>query len=179
MPNYYYIDPNGEKQGLITEHQLQALATQGIITPATPLETDGGHQGVAGQIPGLNFNAAASPPQMTNLQRVAGAPDRIFSWLDWTFQDIRLPKNIRRVCGFIYLYLFVIVLCIGILFTMEMFSFIGEMSIFLFVLYISLCWMFVAFIVAVARLACELLIVLMNWIVETKLYIDDRKNERK
>ncbi|MGL4943766.1 MAG: DUF4339 domain-containing protein [Thermoguttaceae bacterium] len=60
MPNYFYTDANGQKQGPVDDQQLQALATQGNITPHTPLETDTGHKGVAGQIPGLKF-AAASP----------------------------------------------------------------------------------------------------------------------
>jgi hypothetical protein len=53
MPNFYYTDANGQKQGLITEQHLRALAVQGVITPNTPLETEGGHNGLAGQIPGL------------------------------------------------------------------------------------------------------------------------------
>jgi hypothetical protein len=38
----------------------QSTATQGVIEPSTPMETDTGHKGTAGQIPGL-FNA--TPPQ--------------------------------------------------------------------------------------------------------------------
>jgi len=61
MPNYFYTDASGQKQQ-INDQQLQTLAAKGIITPTTPLETDSGHTGVAGQIPGLNFNTAAPPP---------------------------------------------------------------------------------------------------------------------
>ena len=46
----------------MNEQQLQALATQGKITPNTPLETDTGHKGLAGQIPGLTFSATTPPP---------------------------------------------------------------------------------------------------------------------
>jgi uncharacterized membrane protein YhaH (DUF805 family) len=53
MPNFYYIDANGQKQGLITDQQLKALAAQGVINPQTPLMTDTGHKGLAGQIPSL------------------------------------------------------------------------------------------------------------------------------
>jgi len=60
MTNFYYIDTNGQKQGLITDQQLKALAAQGAITPNTPLETESGHKGLAGQIPGL-FAAQQSP----------------------------------------------------------------------------------------------------------------------
>lgn len=55
MTNYFYFDGNGTKQGPVNDQQLMALASQGVITPDTPLETEGGHKGVAGQIPGLNF----------------------------------------------------------------------------------------------------------------------------
>ena len=60
MLNFYYIDAYGQRQGLVTEPQLKALAAQGIINPQTPLETEGGHKGLAGQIPGL-FTVPPSP----------------------------------------------------------------------------------------------------------------------
>ena len=56
MPNYFYADANGQKQGPVTEHELQELADQEIINPNTRLITDSGHKGLAGQIPGLKFN---------------------------------------------------------------------------------------------------------------------------
>jgi len=62
MANFFYFDANGNKNGPHNEQQLQTLAAQGIITPSTPLETDGGHKGTAGQVPGLKFNAAVPPP---------------------------------------------------------------------------------------------------------------------
>ena len=64
MTNYFYSDANGNRNGPVDEQQLKELAAQGIIGPSTPMETDTGHQGTAGQVPGLNFNAppAAPPP---------------------------------------------------------------------------------------------------------------------
>ena len=62
MANYFYIGAGGQRRGPCNEQQLQALATRGILTPTTPLETDSGHQGLAGQIPGLKFNTAEPPP---------------------------------------------------------------------------------------------------------------------
>ena len=59
MPNYFVTDANGKKHGPITPQQLKALATQGKIAPSTPLETDTGHKGTAGQLRGL-FDA---PPE--------------------------------------------------------------------------------------------------------------------
>jgi TM2 domain-containing membrane protein YozV len=59
MANFFITDANGTKHGPFNEQQLQAFATQGKITPNTPLETDGGHKGTAGQIRSLNFMTAA------------------------------------------------------------------------------------------------------------------------
>lgn len=53
MTNFFYTDTSGQKFGPINDQQLQALAMRGAITSQTPLETDTGHKGVAGQIPGL------------------------------------------------------------------------------------------------------------------------------
>ena len=60
MANFFIIDSSGQKHGAFTPQQLQALATQGKINPQTPLESDTGHKGTAGQIPGL-FVAVSSP----------------------------------------------------------------------------------------------------------------------
>ena len=68
MALFYYIDNDGQKQGPITAQHLQTLAAQGVITPTTPLETDTGHKGMAGQIPGLF--ATSSPPFAPPLQTV-------------------------------------------------------------------------------------------------------------
>lgn len=66
---------NGQKQGLITQQELKDLVGQGIITPETPLETDGGHKGKAGQVKGLFLEPAvnpfaSSPPQQPYPQSV-------------------------------------------------------------------------------------------------------------
>jgi TM2 domain-containing membrane protein YozV len=60
MPNFFYFDQTNQKQGPVNEQQLKVLAAQGVIGPNTPLETDNGYQGVAGQIRGLF--TTASPP---------------------------------------------------------------------------------------------------------------------
>lgn len=61
MPNCFYFDPNGQKQGPIDNEQLQELVSQGIITPETSLETETGHKEVAGQIPDLIFPETTPP----------------------------------------------------------------------------------------------------------------------
>jgi hypothetical protein len=53
MANFFYIGADGNKQGPYNDQQLKALATQGVISPNTHLETDDGHKGLAGQINGL------------------------------------------------------------------------------------------------------------------------------
>jgi hypothetical protein len=53
VPNFFYYDTNGQKHGVFNEQQLKAFAATGLINPQTPLETEGGHKGLAGQIPGL------------------------------------------------------------------------------------------------------------------------------
>ena len=60
MPNFFYVDANNQKQGPVNDQQLQELVLQKIILPTTPLETESGHKGVAGQIPGL-FADVESP----------------------------------------------------------------------------------------------------------------------
>lgn len=47
MPNFFYIDPNGQKRGPIDDQQLQALAAQGIIAPESQLETESGYKGLS------------------------------------------------------------------------------------------------------------------------------------
>jgi len=90
MPNYLYTDENGQKYTL-TEQRLQTLAERGTITPTTPLETDTGHQGLAGQIPGLQFKTAAPSPFAQITQTIpadSGSSNSLFMcmyliWLLW------------------------------------------------------------------------------------------------
>jgi len=60
MTDYFYFDQTNQKRGPVDKQQLQELVAQGIIGPNTPMETDAGHTGTAGQIPGL---FATPPPQ--------------------------------------------------------------------------------------------------------------------
>jgi len=73
MTTFFLTDKNGTKHSL-NEQQLQALAAKGKITPNTPLEAEGGHQGLAGQIPGLQFNTAAAPPPFAQPAQTTPAP---------------------------------------------------------------------------------------------------------
>jgi hypothetical protein len=59
---YFYTDANGQKVGPYGEQHLKQLVKAGIIGPQTPMETDTGYTGIAGQIPGL-FGVVPVPPQ--------------------------------------------------------------------------------------------------------------------
>ena len=76
MPNFFYTDANGTKQGPLTPQQLQALINRGTIVAATPLETDSGHTGLAGQIPDLIFPSTTESPFALPVQ--APAPVNLF-----------------------------------------------------------------------------------------------------
>ena len=71
MANYFYFDQNNQKCGPVNDQQLKALAAQGVINPNTPMETDTGHQGLAGQIPDL---FAATPPPFVSQTQAAPHP---------------------------------------------------------------------------------------------------------
>ena len=58
--NFFYFDQTNQKRGPVSEQQLKELAAQGIIGPHTPMETDDGHKGIAGQIPGLFIASPSS-----------------------------------------------------------------------------------------------------------------------
>jgi len=55
MPNYFYTDANGQKQGPYSSGQLKELAKTGRITPETVIETDDGKKAKAGKVQGLAF----------------------------------------------------------------------------------------------------------------------------
>ena len=79
MPNYFYLNANGQKQGPVNDQQLQTLATQGIIMPDTPLVTDGGHRGKAGQIRGL-FTVPSPNPFTAPMPNQSLSPSFVSVW---------------------------------------------------------------------------------------------------
>ncbi|MCL2709951.1 MAG: DUF4339 domain-containing protein [Planctomycetaceae bacterium] len=72
--NFFYFDQTNQKRGPVSQQQLKELAARGIIGPHTPLETDGGHKGVAGQIAGLFSTPAPPPPQPVPVPPIAQPP---------------------------------------------------------------------------------------------------------
>ena len=195
MPTFFYTDENGNKQGPLSTQQLQSLINRRIITPTTPLETDSGHTGLAGQIPGLNFDTVAPSPFAQPAQATRGISSRTRtpqdadsiamstkSWLfDFAFQDIRLPKNGRQVCSFIYICC-VITLAINGLLGFFLFNPMYSPETMTAAIIFLVCYLFSSFIFLVlVRVVCELLIVLLEWIAENKkasrLYIENNKEK--
>ena len=194
MPNYYYIDSSGTKSDPLNEQQLQAMVAQGVFTPTTPLETDTGHKGFAGQIPGLKFNTATSSPFAQTAQQAksrntqqdaASIAMSIKSWLlDFTFRDLRLPVINLWACRIIYVVCCVAAILMGLWATIMFFVFTISSAIdFLIVILIAtpLTWLSVILFILSARLLCEWYIIVFDWIVATtkaaQIYTEN--NERK
>lgn len=198
MANFFYFDANGQKQGAFSEQQLQALAAQGVIMPNTPLETEGGHKGTAGQIPGLVFNTAAHSssapmPQMgTHIQENKGT---IFSWLfDFAFRNIRFHAIYLWIIKAIYIVCMIAAILWGIGLTFMIFpelfediqqarsplDMIGRLI--FNVIGILIVWLAVCIYFFFARLWCEWMIITIDWIIETtkaaRLYIENSKKEK-
>ena len=175
--NYFYTDANGQKIPA-TEQQLQALINQGIITPTTPLETDGGHTGLAGQIPGLNFNIAMPSPFAQPAQALPPPTSKTYpnikdiAWFDFSFRDIRLPKNSRTVCNLVYLCAWIWAVLFGIEWSLAELQ--SDDPSFLFII---ISWFTVFFTILLVRIICEWQIVLMDWIIATKNHVESNKKE--
>jgi len=111
MINYFYTDTNGSKQGPVTTQQLQELVAQGIVGPYTPLETDGGHKGVAGQVPGL-FAAASPYPQQQLYERHRTFAQKVAETFETRPESI--PLSTPPLSRFTYIFLAVFVGIFGI-----------------------------------------------------------------
>jgi hypothetical protein len=186
MANFFLTDSDGNKQGPLTTKQLQALINRGTITPTTPLETEDGHQGLAGQIPGLQFNNVAPAPfaqsaPQTPKQTTNSSPPRqpaTYSqqnesagrpWLtDFTFQDIQLPENGRRICSYIYCCCVAMLIINGLLGFFLLNPMYDAEAMTVAVIFL-VCYLFFVYIfLALMRVACELLIVLLDYMSRNK-----------
>ena len=175
MPNYFFTDSDGNKWGPLTEKRLQTLIDRGTVVPTTPLTTDTGHTGLAGQIPGLNFdNVVPHPfaqPMQTPRARQSYTPQgggSIISWLlDFAFRDLRLPVINLWACRILYVLCYIATILWGFVATVVGFvSLVGESPAALLIV-IPLIWLGVAIILFLARLSCEWYIIVFDWIVET------------
>jgi hypothetical protein len=61
MANWFYYNASGEKVGPITPTALKALAMEGVITPETKVENQGGRSALAGKVNGLTFPDTIPP----------------------------------------------------------------------------------------------------------------------
>lgn len=162
MPNYFYIDQSGAKQGPINDQLLRSLAAHGAITPQTQLQADTGHKGLAGQITGLEFGAATpQPPMQTPPNPFVWTSGSSFFWrlTDFTFRDLLRYSVVNMwVCRIFYSICCVAAVLVGIAGTANA-SEESEP-----VLVIVFMWIFAALIVLLARLLCERYIVAYDWL---------------
>ena len=187
MPNYFYTDASGQKQGPINEVQLQAMATRGVITPDTPLETDTGHIGTAGQIPGLKFNTVIGGTKTDQMSIMS-----IKSWLfDFAFNDIRLHIINRLICKIIYAISWVSWIVPGLIAISNTLIGLSDgswslgdaVAVMVIVTPISYIFAtpFILMFIIMARLVCEWYIIMFDWIVETtkaaRIYIKEKQGE--
>jgi hypothetical protein len=198
MPNYYYIDTNGQKQGLVSDEQLKELAAQGIINANTLLETESGHKGTAGQISGLKFSTAPPPfvqaaqatPQTKEKSHTKQSAVSIAlsakSWLlDFAFQDLRLPIFNLWACRILYVICCVAAILGGMATTAMLVEtidgFIAWVIVFFIIL--PLIWISVALSIIAARLFCEWYIIVFDWIIETtkaaRLYVEQSEQNKE
>jgi xanthosine utilization system XapX-like protein len=162
MSNFFYYDAGGNKRGPLNMQQLQTLATKGIISPKTILETDDGHKGAAGQIPELKFDTAE--PLEKRIEQQRDDLSIVFWLVDFGFDDIRIVDAVIVMCRVLYFLSFVG----GILYGLIMSIFMASNAPFdVAFLYISLLWLGIAVSILVTRLSCEWCMLVTEWIDST------------
>jgi len=175
MTTFFLSDANGQKHS-VNEQQLQTLAAQGKITPTTPLETEDGHKGLAGQIPGLKFNFATSTPftqtapQMTNWTSTQHSENSvggsILSWLtDFAFQDLRLPVINLWACRIVYVICFFAAILWAVGMTLMGLGSLGPHPGLL--ILVPLFCLGATLFIFLTRLLCEWYIIVFDWIIIT------------
>lgn len=91
MATYFYTDTTGQKHGPVDDSHLRELVAKGVVMPDTPLETDTGYKGDAGQISELVFTViiptspanpfSAEPPEVSADSCLAKRPMPIAAWI--------------------------------------------------------------------------------------------------
>ena len=188
MANYYTIK-NNQKSGPFTEQQLQKLAELGRIGPDTPIVTETGDAMIVKQIPGLFATVPppfAQPPHDSPSSEVMQAhaqqaTETFFSWIfDFAFQDIRIHTVILWFCRIFYALSVIATICSGLWATFMLFVALSYSNA-LILLGIPIVWLGVVLSIFLARLYFELIIIVLDWIVETtkaaRLYIENNKKE--
>jgi len=98
MTKFFFTEANGKQSRPHSKQELQALIERRVITADTPLETDTGHKGLAGKVPGLNFNIDESQDDAVPVAKNEG-------------HKTPLPRNVLVVLGIVIL----VLICFGIL----------------------------------------------------------------
>ena len=194
MPNYFYIDTNGQKQGLVNDEQLKELAAQGVINANTLLETESGRKGTAGQIPGLKFDTTPPPSAQTaqasqnrtrTQQNAVSFMMSIKSWLlDFAFRDLRLPIINLWACRILYVICCVAAILGGFAVLDTVYATTSGFGDWLAanLVILPLTVIGVVFSIIAARLFCEWYILVFDWMIETtkaaRLYNEKNKEEK-
>jgi len=194
MTSFFYTDENGQRQGPCNVQQLQTLVDMGILTPDSPLETDTGHKGNAGQIPGLRFITVPPPspyPRTTdNTFQHETSTRSIFLWpLDFAFRDLRFPVILLWVCRIFYAIVFGLTILSGVWYSFVIltnaarfgqFSSAAPAMAFVAVLVL---WIGLVLYIVILRLCYEFFIIVFNWIDATtkaaRIYIEEQEKQRK
>ena len=183
MPNYFFTASDGNRWGPLSEQRLQTLIDQGIITPTTSLETDTGHTGLTGQIPGLNFNATEPIPSTQSAQAIPQRTRQLYSqqsekanagtimsWIfDFAFRDLRLPVVNLWVCRILYAFCWVGTGLFVILTALALFASAaggdGVLPRYAPAM-LAFCLVVLPFLLIVVRLILELEIMTVDWLSE-------------
>ena len=176
MANYFYFDQNNQKQGPVSWEELQALAAQGVIEPNMKIETSNGGEGFAGQLVSpskLKFKELRVTPQSSS--------GSVWTWLfDFAFRDIRIHTVILWFCRIFYTLSVIATICLGLWATFMLFVALSYRNA-LALLGIPIVWVGVVLSIFLARLYCESIIFVYDWIHETtkaaRLYIENNKKE--
>ena len=197
MTTYFYTNSRGERLGPISDQQLRDLAALGAIGPNTPMETEGGYKGVAGQIPGLNFPLPTiydaqtlGQPHPQEERAKSESTRSILLWpLDFPFQDIRVHIIHRWACMIGYALFWIVAVFFLFIGTFGTFAMVGQLARHsgtwgtIGFLLVPLLWIGIAFLILLTRLYFELCIVILDWIVVTskaaRIYIEEKEKQEK
>lgn len=187
MPNYFHFDTNGQKLGPVNDQQLKALASRGIITAETVLETEAGHKGKARQIPGLSFPETHMPQRNFVSESPADHAKRLTkpaaAWLlDFSLQNRKLPVINLWCCRIVYMIYWVVILLWAVFATFGLLMFATQGGNIMPLLFIPFVWIGALLAIILARLICEWQLILFDWIIETteaaRIYVDRENGSR-
>ena len=171
MPNYFLINSNGQKKGPYNEEQLQELAASGFINPQTPLETDSGHKGRAGQIRSLQFSDAPHGGQtvlndVLSSESTKTAGEFLWNTLDFSFKRFYFLEFF--VLLFKIFYVIGLAFCLLVMVSSPVVAILAGFEFGLFLL----CFFGGLLGIPLVRWQCEGAIFLVTWFLATKKAAD-------